>query len=373
LQKEQDYKGYEVGPIRPPSEAYSLLIRLVRGCAWNKCKFCGFYRGVKFGIRSAEHVKQDISAFREWIDVFEGKAKKQIETEADYEAYYMAANWFQSGMESVFFQDANSLLMKPESMIEILEHLNKTFPDVKRITTYARSDTIARIDDAYLKRYAELGLNRFHIGLETGNDEVLRLVNKGVDKATQIKAGQKAMRAGIEVSEFYMPGLGGREFAKQSALDTADVMNQINPDFIRIRSMALSQKLDLYEDYTNGIFTRTNDLDDIREIRTFIERLDGIDSVVESDHILNILLELRGKLPEDKGRMLATIDQFLALPAEEQILFRLGRRIGVMGELSDLNYGPRREQVEGAVKANHVDASNIDAISNQLMIKAIPV
>lgn len=373
MQKEQNYKGYEVGPIRPPSEAYSLLIRLVRGCAWNKCKFCGFYRGVKFGVRSAEHVKQDISAFREWIDVFEGKGQKQIETEADYEAYHMAVNWYQSGMESVFFQDANSLLMKPDSMVEILEHLNKTFPDVKRITTYARSDTIGRIDDTYLKRYAELGLNRFHVGLETGNDALLRLVNKGVDRETQIKAGQKAMRAGIEVSEFYMPGLGGREFAKQSALDTADVMNQINPDFIRIRSMALSEKLDLYEDYTNGVFTRTNDLDDIREIRSFIEQLDGIDSMVESDHILNILLELRGKLPEDKGRILAKIDQFLAMPEPEQIIFRLGRRIGIMGELSDLQNRPRRDQVEGVIKANQVDRSNIDAISNKLMINAIPV
>ena len=369
----KEYKGYEVGPIRPPSEAYSLLIRLVRGCAWNRCKFCGFYRGVRFGIRSPEHVKQDIDAFKTWIDVFEGKANKQIETEADYEAYYMAANWYQSGMESVFFQDANSLLMKPEYMVDILEHLKKTFPNIKRITTYARSDTIAKIPDEFLKRYAELGLNRFHVGLETGNDELLRLVNKGVDKATQIVAGQKAMRAGIEVSEFYMPGLGGKEYAMQSARDTAEVMNQINPDFIRIRCMALSEKLELNEDYEKGIFTRTNDLDDLREIRSFIEQLDGIDSVVESDHILNILLELRGKLPEDKGSLLETIDRFLDLPEKEQIIFRLGRRIGVMGELTDLQNGPRREHVENVIKANAVDASNIDAISARLMIKAIPV
>lgn len=369
----KEYKGYEVGPIRPPSEAYSLLIRLVRGCAWNRCKFCGFYRGVPFGIRSPEHVKQDIDEFKAWIDVFEGKAEKKIETEADYEAYYMAANWYQSGMESVFFQDANSLLMKPEYMVDILEHLRKTFPQISRITTYARSDTIARIPDEFLKRYAQLGLNRFHIGLETGNDELLRLVNKGVDKKTQILAGQKAMGAGIEVSEFYMPGLGGKEYAVQSACDTADVMNQINPDFIRIRSMALSEKLDLYEDYEKGTFTRTNDLDDLREIRSFLERLEGINSVVESDHILNILLELRGTLPEDKERMLATIDRFLALPEEEQILFRLGRRIGVMGELLDLQHGPRREQVERVRKANSVDSTNIDGISSRLMVKAIPI
>lgn len=373
MQEETCYRGYEVGPIRPPSEAYSLLIRLVRGCAWNKCKFCGFYRGVPFALRPAAHVKQDIDGFRTWIDVFEGKTERSIETEADYESYCMAANWYQSGMESVFFQDANALLMRPDDMVDILEHLNRAFPAIQRITTYARSDTIARIDDVHLKRYAELGLNRFHVGLETGSDELLRLVKKGVDKATQIQAGQKAMRAGIEVSEFYMPGLGGREYTHQSAMETADVMNQINPDFIRIRSMALSPKLDLQADYDAGVFTRSNDLDDIREIRTFLSHLEGIDSVVESDHILNILLELRGKLPEDKPAMLAYIDRFLALPEEEQILFRLGRRVGLMGDLSDLQHAARRSRTEEVLRNNQINATNIDTLSQQLMIRAIPV
>lgn len=364
---------YEVGPIRPPSEAYGLLLRLVRGCAWNKCKFCGFYRGEKFSLRSVEEVKQDIDEIKTWIDVFQGKDSKIPVTEAEYNAYYVALTWYQRGMESVFFQDANAILMRPNNMIEILEYLNAVFPNIQRITTYARSDTIARIDDEYLERYAKLGLNRFHIGMETGNDEILTLVKKGTNKETQIKAGQKAMRAGIEVSEFYMPGLGGKEYAYQSAVDTADAINQINPDFIRIRSMALSDALDLYGDYEAGIFTRTNDIDDIKEIRTFIERLDGIDSIVESDHILNILLELRGKLPMDKERMLAVIDHFLSLPEQEQIIFRLGRRVGLMSQLSDLKNEGLRKQVEDLMRTYHIGPENIDTISNGLMVNAIPV
>jgi radical SAM superfamily enzyme len=367
------YKGFELGPIRPPSEAYSLLLRVVRGCAWNKCKFCAFYRREKFAVRPVEDIKRDIDEIKSWIDVFEGKQSKEIKSEADYESYYMASNWYHHGMESVFFQDGNSILMKPENMIELLEYLKNTFPMIKRITTYARSDAIARIDDKYLKRYAELGLNRFHVGMETGNDELLVLINKGVNKETQIKAGKKAMNAGIEVSEFYMPGLGGKEYAHQSALDTADVLNQINPDFIRIRSMALSEKLDLYVDYENGIFTRTNDIDNIIEIRTLIENLEGIDSVVESDHILNILLELRGKLPEGKAHMLKIIDQFLSLSEENQMIFRLGRRIGVMSHLEELNNDMQVKHVKDVMKKYHINSSNIDDVSNELMIKAIPI
>lgn len=364
---------YEVGPIRPPSEGYSLLLRLVRGCAWNKCKFCGFYRKEKFRVRSIEHVKRDIDAIRSWIDVFQGKTYKIPVGDEEREAYYVAANWFQSGMESVFLQDANALLMKPEQIIEVLRYLHQVFPGIKRITAYARSDTIARIDDQHLWEFAHMGLNRLHVGMETGCDELLKLVNKGVDKATQIKAGKKAMAAGIEVSEFYMPGLGGREYARQSALDTADVINQINPDFVRIRSMALSKKLDLYADYQAGIFTRTNDIDDVREIRTFIEHLHGITSVVESDHILNILLELRGKLPEDKDRLLRTIDDFLSLPEDQQMVFRLGRRLGVMGSLSDLGSELRVTRVKEVMSTYRVDHTNIDAVSNDLMINAVPI
>lgn len=364
---------YEVGPIRPPSEGYSLLLRLVRGCAWNKCKFCGFYRKEKFGVRPVEHVKRDIDAIKSWVDVFQGKSSRAPVDDEDREAYFVASNWYQSGMESVFLQDGNALLMKPEHMTEVLEYLHQAFPGIERITAYARSDTIARIDDGHLREYARLGLNRLHIGMETGCDELLKLVNKGVDQATQIKAGKKAMAAGIEVSEFYMPGLGGREYALQSALDTAEVINQINPDFVRIRSMALSKKLDLYEDYQAGIFTRSNDMDDIREIRTFIEHLDGITSIVESDHILNILLELRGKLPEDKGRLLQIIDDFFALPEEQQIIFRLGRRLGVMGALSDLNSELRVRRVRDVMASYGVDRTNIDAVSNDLMIHAVPI
>ena len=375
MKKTIPYAGFELGPIRPPSEAYSLLLRINRGCGWNKCRFCGFYRDIPFSIRSAEDIKKDIDRIKYWVDVFQGRVAQagNPQTEGEQEACYMAYNWIQSGMKSVFFQDGNSILMNPDGMIEVLEYLKATFPQIQRITSYARSDTINRLSLERLTRYRELALNRFHIGLETGNDYILKLMNKGVDKATQIQAGIKAKAAGIEINEFYMPNMGGREYARESALDTADVMNQVNPDFIRIRSMALAENLEMYEDYRSGLLTRPNDIETIQEIRLFIENLHGITSVVDSDHILNILLELRGKLPEGKDRMLATIDRFLEMPEDTQNIFRLGRRIGVMSNLRDLNNSILVDKVKQTMDRSGIDKTNIDAVCDQLMIRCIPI
>ena len=147
------YNGFELGPIRPPSEAYSLLLRINRGCGWNKCRFCGFYRDVPFSIRRAEDVKKDIDLIKYWVDVFQGKQPpRQAKSEGDYEACSMAYHWVQSGMESVFFQDGNSLLMPPDQLTDVLEYLNAAFPQIQRITTYARSDTINRLKPERLQR-----------------------------------------------------------------------------------------------------------------------------------------------------------------------------------------------------------------------------
>lgn len=151
------------------------------------------------------------------------------------------------------------------------------------------------------------------------------------------------------------------------------MMNQVNPDFIRIRSMALAENLEMYEDYRSGLLTRPNDIETIQEIRLFIENLHGITSVVDSDHILNILLELRGKLPEGKDRMLATIDRFLEMPEDTQNIFRLGRRIGVMSNLRDLNNHILVDKVKQTMDRSGIDKTNIDAVCDQLMIRCIPI
>ena len=385
METKKVYNGVEVGPIRPPSEAVSLLLRVTRNCPWNKCKFCGLYDQTQFSIRPKEHVIQDIDTIKKWIELFkaadQGDANQQRHVmnqleneieEAESWAYTSAINWYQNGMKSMFLQDSNSLVIKPNDLVDIITHVKKQFPEIQRITSYARSETIAQISDKDLKSIAEAGLNRLHLGMESGSDVILGLVEKGTTKANQILAGQKVKAAGIELSEYFMPGLGGREYSELNALETADVLNQINPDYIRIRTLVVTDYSRLRDDYHQGIFTRTNDTDMIKELLLMIENLHGITSrVICSDHILNLLPEAGGRLPEDKEKILAVLKRYLDLPEQEKMIYRIGRRIAKMSSLDDLEHSGTRSHIEKLIKQNHIDSHNVDAVVDDLMKRYI--
>lgn len=378
------YEGYEIGPIRPPSEAESLMLRITRNCPWNNCKFCGLYKGTKFSLRSKEHVIEDINQVKKCIDAIR-EAEKLPSSEANKKladlnnslsederwVYYSSMGWYRVGMESIFLQDANSLIIKPNDLVEILEHLKSCFPEVKRITSYARSHTVARISDEDLRRLAKAGLNRIHIGMETASDEILKLVKKGVDKETHIKAGQKVKRAGIQLSEYFMPGLGGNEFSKENALETADALNQINPDFIRIRTLAVPDNVELYKDYEAGIFTRTNDVTIVEELLLFVEKLEGITSTIKSDHVLNLITEFEGQLPNDKDKMINALKKFLELDENEKMIFMVGRRTGIMNFLSDLEDKSKRNRILDIIENNKITPENVDEVVWELMKRFI--
>lgn len=378
------YEGYEIGPIRPPSEAESLMLRITRNCPWNNCKFCGLYKGTKFSLRSKEHVIEDINQVKKCIDAIR-EAEKLPSSEANKKladlnnslsederwVYYSSMGWYRVGMESIFLQDANSLIIKPNDLVEILEHLKSCFPEVKRITSYARSHTVARISDEDLSRLAKAGLNRIHIGMETASDEILKLVKKGVDKETHIKAGQKVKRAGIQLSEYFMPGLGGNEFSKENALETADALNQINPDFIRIRTLAVPDNVELYKDYEAGIFTRTNDVTIVEELLLFVEKLEGITSTIKSDHVLNLITEFEGQLPNDKDKMINALKKFLELDENEKMIFMVGRRTGIMNFLSDLEDKSKRNRILDIIENNKITPENVDEVVWELMKRFI--
>ncbi len=270
-------------------------------------------------------------------------------------------------MESVFLQDANTMLVKPDDLVEILEYLRSLFPMVKRVTSYGRSHTIARISEDNLKRMTEAGLNRIHIGLETGSDRILSLIDKGVDKQTQITAGLKVKAVGIELSEYFILGLGGKEYSQENALETADALNQINPDFIRIRTLSVPRRSLLYKDYEDGVFTRTNDTDLVKELLLFITELNGINSVIKSDHMLNLISEVDGKLPEDKEKMLSALKWYLSLAEKDKLLFRVGRRTAIMNSIEDFSNSELQETVTQICEQNNIHSGNIDNIANKLM------
>jgi radical SAM superfamily enzyme YgiQ (UPF0313 family) len=341
---------FEQGPIRPPSEATSLLIRVTRNCPWNKCAFCHTYRGTKFELRSVEEVKTDIQAMRDFADhivelswkLGEGgrvnrNVLKQISNHKFHNDFFQTvAVWLYFGGENVFLQDANSLVAKTPDLVAILDFLKEKFPQIKRITTYCRSHTAARKTVSEFDELKKAGLSRIHVGMESGSDDVLALINKGVKAIDHIKAGQNIRQAGIELSEYFMPGLGGAKFTIPHALETARVMNAINPDFIRLRTLHVVPGTELEDLVKSGEFQPLGDEDILREIRMFIENLEVKGSHLVSDHILNLLEELEGTFPEDKPKILSLIKRYFDLSDEERLIFRLGRRSGALRTLDDL-------------------------------------
>jgi len=383
-EKEKTYKGFEQGPIRPPSEANSLLIRITRNCPWNRCTFCPVYKGADFSLRPLDHVIADIDDISRHINVLRqmGNQSGQISREAlngynatldasERQTFAAAVNWFACGMQSIFLQDANSLIIKPKDLIVILQHLMKCFPWTERITSYARSHTIARISDEDLTSFAQAGLNRIHIGLESGSDEVLTLVKKGTDKKNHIKAGQKVKKAGIELSEYVMPGLGGKGLSESHALETADALNQINPEFIRLRTLAIPNSVELYDEYAAGRFEKLTDVETAKELLLFLENLDGITSTIKSDHILNLFEEVEGKYPEDKERITGVIREFLEMDPHRRMLYQVGRRLGLFSRLSDLNNSELVGRAEETCRQHDINPQNVDQVINELMKRFI--
>jgi len=240
------------------------------------------------------------------------------------------------GGESAFLQDANSLIVETPDLIEILTFLREKFPQIKRITSYCRSHTAARKSVNEFKQLQNAGLSRIHIGMESGSDEVLALIRKGVTANDHIKAGLNIRQAGIELSEYVMPGIGGVKWTREHALETARVLNIINPDFIRLRTFHTVPGTGMDELIKKGEFQQLSDEDILREIQLFIENLEVQGTILASDHILNLLEELEGRLPEDKLKLLSVIRRYFALPERERLIYRVGRRCGALRKLDDL-------------------------------------
>jgi radical SAM superfamily enzyme YgiQ (UPF0313 family) len=382
--KEKAYEGFEQGPIRPPSEANSLLIRVTRNCPWNRCRFCPVYKGRRFALRPVEHVIEDIDRVSRYVAAIREAANNngRLSQEdvhriggsvvpRDDGAFQAALHWRAGGMRSIFIQDANSLVIKPVDLQAVLTHLRSCFPWVERITSYARSHTVARISDEDLQAFAVAGLNRIHIGLESGSDRVLALMKKGVTKKDHIKAGRKIRQAGMELSEYVMPGLGGRELSREHALETADCLNRIDPDFIRLRTLAIPNHTELYEDFDAGRFIKLTDREMAEETLLFLEHLEGITSTIKSDHILNLFQEVDGRLPEDEAAMTAVIREFLDLSPEDQMVYQVGRRLGLFTRLSDMRIANRRTQAEQACQLYGIHAGNVDQTIEELMKRFI--
>jgi hypothetical protein len=367
-------ESYELGPIRPPSEAFSLLIRATRNCPWNRCKFCPIYKGSKFQLRMVDEIKRDIDAARAIHDEIVGMAAKSggdirqaaamVANSAAGDAHRNVALWMYSGGGHAFLQDANTLIMKTADLVEVIRYLKQTFPGIGRITSYARSKTAAQKTVEELMALHEAGLSRLHMGVESGSDEVLTFMDKGVTAADHVAGGKKVVASGISLSTYVMPGAGGKKLWREHALETARVLNEIGPDFIRLRTLTVQPRMPLHNDVVSGAFVRLTDEEIVAEIKLFIENLSCRSQIV-SDHMMNLLPEVEGRLPEDKEKILAVIGRFQSLPPEERDNYKLGRRLGIYNKLDDLADAFRHAEVARVMA--QVDEGTLDDVLFNLM------
>jgi hypothetical protein len=345
---------FEQGPIRPPNEAQSLLLRFTRNCPWNQCLFCPVYKEQTFALRTVAEIKTDIETARNIADeirgvsqqlgcdgtVTDGVISTVLSNPAHSSSYRSVAVWMYYQTGACFLQDADNLIMRTDDMVEVLTFLRRTFPEIKRVTTYSRSRTVTRKPADALKRIRDAGLDRVHIGLESGSDAVLKLMKKGVTADQHVEAGHRLIEAGMEVSEYVMPGLGGQALWRDHAVETARVLNRINPHFIRLRSLRVPARVPLHARLEDGSFRMLTDDMLAEEIRVFIENLDGITSTVASDHMMNLLEDVSGKLPGDKPKMLEAVRAYQSLPEADRLVFRVGRRGGAFRSARDLARDP---------------------------------
>jgi len=347
----------EFGPIRPPSEAYSLLLRITRNCPWNRCRFCRTYKGTKFELRSVEEIKRDILTIKNIQDEITGLAQRigeggnvrsavlAVLNNPPDQAYHNIALWMYAGGHNAFLQDANSIIMRTPDLIEVLRFLKATLPTIDRITSYGRSHTVARKTLDELKAIHEAGLTRLHIGLESGSDAVLKMMEKGVTAQQHIDGGKKLVASGISLSEYVLLGLGGLALWKEHATETARVLSAINPDFIRIRTLTVYLGLPLLDEVSDGTFVRNTDDGMVEELKLIIENLDCRSRLV-SDHILDLLEEVEGQLPGDKAKMLGVIERYQSMSDRDRMHFRVGRRAAIYRRLDDMNDSHKHDTVE---------------------------
>ena len=373
-----DIEPFEVCSIKPPTENHSLTFRLTRNCYWNKCGFCPAYKfGPKFSKRSIEEVKEDIRRAKLINDLLEERGignntsiatnyKRAVELLEEIMLYrpesskideHMEAQlredidprltwfltWFKEkptiedslnhilswrigGEKTCFLGDADSLILKTDFLTEALKYIKTSFPSINRFTVYGRTKTAASVRTLEdLKVFRKAGLNRIHFGVESGSDTVLKFIKKGVTREEHIKAGLKTKTAGLSCSVYVMPGLGGMKWSEKHAHGTAHVLTKISPDYVRIRSLEIFPQTPLDHAQKAGNFIPATEEQVVKEIRTMVNQIDSETKIV-SDSASN-LLNLNGKLPEDRPAMLGVIDQYLELPQREKLEFSLKSRL----------------------------------------------
>ena len=273
-----DYEGLI---IRPPSEAYSLLLQVTTGCSHNKCTFCGTYRQKKLKIKPLEQIKKDLREASSYDDV-----------------------------DKVFLCDGDALIIPQPRLEEILKLINDNLPNINRIGTYANAKSILRKSVDELKTLRSLGLKIIYLGVETGNVELLKKINKGVTYEQMVTAARRVKEAGIILSVTVILGLGGIEKSIEHARDTAKILTDIDPDYAGALTLMFVPETELYEDYLAGRFVLPDKFGFIRELYLMIAESNFTNCYFTSNHASNYL-SVKAYLPREKEKILKMISSVI--------------------------------------------------------------
>lgn len=279
---------YEGMVYRPPSEAYSLIIQATVGCSHNGCTFCSMYKADSFKIRSVEDIKADLTECR-------GRYPR---------------------VERIFLADGDALVMRNEQLIEILEHIKDIYPECERVGIYGSPKSILLKSVEELKTFKDLGIGIIYLGVESGSDEILKEVNKGVTRDEMIDAGRRVVESGIELSMTLISGLGGPEKSELHAKESASIINEMQPDYVGLLTLLVHEGTPLAEDIRTGKFTLMNPREVLKETKTLVEHIDvERPCVFRSNHASNYV-NLAGTLNRDKEMILDQIARGLEISDE---------------------------------------------------------
>ena len=278
--------------IRPPVEAYSVLIPVTGGCSWNNCKFCGTYKGCygtiqDYAIRPLEEVLRDIDRY----------------AEKNYHGF------------PVFLAGGNPTSAPTDYLVKIIEYIRLRLKNVKRISCYAKSLDIVRKSDEELNKLSKAGLDIVYMGLESGSSDILRIMKKGTNAETMINAGKRILKAGIQLSLYILLGLGGKKLSSEHTRETARVLTEINPTIFRFRTLNILPYTPLWEEWKSGEFQLLSPVECIKEEKDIIEMLgENVTSQVYNDHISNYVGLESSNIKEDKENFLHALESLINDP-----------------------------------------------------------
>lgn len=279
--------NYDMPLYRPPSEAYSMIFQVTLGCSHNRCKFCYMYKTKKFRIKSVDVIKREIE--------------------------YIASRGYR--FDKVFLADGDALVIKTQTMLEILEFIREKLPFVKRVSAYANPSNILLKSEEELISISNAGLRMLYIGIESGDDEILKLVDKGATSSEIIESIKKAKRTGFQTSTTVILGIGGRERSAQHCINTARLVNEAHPDYLSLLTLMLGPFEDEYREQMDFKWTPLDPIETLIEIREIIKGINKKGIVFRTNHASNYL-PLKGTISEDKNRLIRILNEAIENPQD---------------------------------------------------------